>query len=157
MQHIPACQRLPPPSRLSCISDNDDAHRKQRKAATDVQPVLERLSQHKRSSARLISSCIYKCNLEYERSLAASASGRSDDDNAASNTNAESGTTTSREDTPAHASANHNADNGQSNPPIVSEDAPNLNIAMAAAAAPADGATLINPDKPADICNGQTT
>lgn len=138
-------------------SDNDDAHRKQRKAATDVQPVLERLSQHKRSSARLISSCIYKCNLEYERSLAASASGRSDDDNAASNTNAESGTTTSREDTPAHASANHNADNGQSNPPIVSEDAPNLNIAMAAAAAPADGATLINPDKPADICNGQTT
>ena len=178
-------------------SDNDDARRKQRKAATDaakyrrnvasgkqefyksnkntsnrtvsilkqlpeskihlLQPVLERLSQYKRSSARLISSCIYKCNLEYELSLSASASDRSDDGNAVSSTNAESGTATSTEDTLAHATVNHNADNGQSNPPIVSEDAPNLNITMAAAAAPADGATLITPDKPADICNGQTT
>ena len=52
----------------------------------------------RKSSPRLIESSIYKCERECERSLAASASGRSDDDNAVSSTNAESGTATSMEE-----------------------------------------------------------
>ena len=114
-------------------------------------PVMSKLSQMpkgNRASEWQIQIFIEECDLEHERPLTASVSGRSDD-NAVSSTNAESGTATSTEGA-YRVSANHEADTGQSTSPT------SLNFATAAAAAPADGAALITPDKPADSCNGLT-
>ena len=112
-----------------------------------LEPILNMLSQHKRSSTRLIDSCIYKCNKEHERSLAASASGRSADDNAASTSLPNNiQTVTSTEDTPSQVPANQDADAAESTSPTASENS--SNTAVAAAAAP----TVITPDKPDDTC-----